>query len=237
MINRIFISLLLLILILVGAGWLFIEMGAGVHGGVATNQKTVTKRYRVDLTFQVAGEVVSGSGVFVGDFTAQTDPTKGIRYAFFGRYVAAEAIPIQLPSGAVLVATILTANSGRALNSLFLASCGIPLSFDDGHGDKWLAEVESWSGNCNIDREYLPQMVLFDDKLIARGTVVDPLFDDGIHFVEGSVSTTDEPIVRRIKGIFPWATSQTVDVLIEYSSKYDTMHRRPRPTIIEILGK
>ena len=234
MINRIFVSLLLLILILVGAGWLFIEMGAGVIGGVATNQKTVTKRYRVDLTFEVAGEVVSGSGVFVGDFTAQTN--RGIRYAFFGKYEAAEAIPIELPNRAVLVATIVTAKDGQPLNSLFLASCGIPLSFDDGHGDKWLAEVESWSGSCDIDREYLPQMVIFDDRLIASGTIVNVSSDDTIHFVEGSVSSTEEPVSRRVREIFPWATDLAAAVNIEYSDN-NTVRRPPPPAMMQLLGK
>ncbi|WP_421760675.1 hypothetical protein [Devosia sp.] len=216
MVGRILLGTAAIVVLFVGWGvWML--LGGLVPGGGTIDQNSVTKRYKIEMTFDVAGKTVTGSGVFIGRFTAQTNSLKKVRYAFVEQYFDAEGIVIDLPDGSVLASTVRTTTQMGSLNSLFLDSCRLPRTFSDKSGDAWLAKIEAFQGQCELEKSLLPALVLFPDRTVPKGIYIDP--SDNVHdirFVSGSVSTTTDDVLHRITTVLPWTTDPRPNLEIDY---------------------
>ena len=174
MVGRILLGAVAIVVLFVGwSVWML--LGGLVPGGGTIDQKSVTKRYKIEMTFEIGGKTITGSGVFIGRFTAQTNSIKMVRYAFVAQYVDAEGILIDLPDGSVLASTVRTTTQMGSLNNLFLASCGLPRTFSDRSGDAWLAQIDAFQGQCELEQSLLPALVLFPDRTVPNGHLHRPI--------------------------------------------------------------
>jgi hypothetical protein len=181
---------------------------ATAPGGSVTDIKRISKTFEVMLEFDVHGTRVSGSGVMRNWFRIARSgqgPSAGVGND------TADAIPMRLPNGDVLVATLTTPDeSRRVLGYMLTESCGLPPSVADGSGEAWLEKVSAFDGECAIDPPLFPVLVLFPAPPGPDNAIyVDPAENSlGIRFVRGSIRVAEGAApTDQIRAVPPWLDS------------------------------
>jgi hypothetical protein len=181
---------------------------ATAPGGSVTDIKRISKTFEVMLEFDVDGTRVSGSGVMRNWFRIARSgqgPSAGVGND------TADAIPMRLPNGDVLVATLTTPDeSRRVLGYMLTESCGLPPSVADGSGEAWLEKVSEFGVECAIDPSLFPVLVLFPAPPRPDNAIyVDPAENSlGVRFVRGSISVAEGAApTDQIRAVLPWLDS------------------------------
>jgi hypothetical protein len=182
---------------------------ATVPGGSTPDIKRVTQDFEITLEFEVRGTNVSGSGIMRNAFGVyRTDRGLSVILAS----VTADAIPMRLPSGDILVATLKTPEERRQeLGHILIESCGLEPASVGQTGEEWLQRIATFQGACPIDPSLLPILVLFPAPAKADNAIyVDPVQNAlGVKFVGGSIKAgIDAPPTVQIAAVLPWLESR-----------------------------
>ena len=172
--------------------------------------------YRLDVSFEVDGKKVTGSGVqkLVVQSLAGNPFSQKASWDLAG-----EAVVVELPDRpAVFVLMASTDENGNFIGFggdggyrfLFSDACRLKERRGDRNWDDYVRFVGEISGTCNISKEHLPLMVFFRDE--ADSTSVERVFPDnpektlgpGVRFIGASLTVTDAPMTTGINRRLIW---------------------------------
>ena len=175
--------------------------------------------YRLDVTFEVDGVPVTGSGVQKFTIVRNRVP---LSFGEFSSRTYGEAVIVDLPSGKSVFA--LLAIPGRdgafkggngGINFLFLNACKL-YEKNERQGPASLIRMAGRvSGSCEIPPQDMPLMVTFEDE--KNSTSVRRVFPDhpettlgkNVKFVGASLTTTNGPMTTGILHRLPWLSDNS----------------------------
>lgn len=199
------------------------------YGGAALYwSDTVQVTYKLSLDILVEGKPVQGRGVLRSRYSV-IYPRYSESYGQVSGFSAAEAIPIELPDGRVLVILLTTNDEQRPnLGHVLLASCqfGDP---DTKEPKDWLRKLNEFRGSCDLADTPVPSALVLPSRYhpspaqfanLEAGT-------EGIRLVGGRVEYTNaEPTNGRLRSLLPWLWDMWQEVAAGYP--LDNLDALPR---------
>lgn len=183
---------------------------ATLPGGGASNVTRIEKSYKISLRYQVGDDEVVGSGVVRSRFVTLRDGSGP--HAQVSSYAFADAIPMRLSDGRVLVALLTTTDEHRrSLGYLLTANCGLLPSVTDGTGALWLKSVAELDAECPLNPALLPNLLIFPSASSPEGAIYVPGDDNryDVTFISGSLKATEAPPTTQIVSALPWVRQFT----------------------------
>jgi len=173
-----------------------------------------TLNYRLDVTFEVNGQPVTGSGV-QQLVVSRAIPLLGQKQATWR--ASGQAVPVDLPNGKTVYVLMASprddgsypGGSGR-FNLLVSDACKLQ---DKRGGRDWASYVKfvgDTRGTCNIQINHVPLMVVFlDEAKPATAVRVYPrnpaeTLGVGVRFIGASLTITDASITTGIEERLAW---------------------------------
>ena len=174
-------------------------------GMVASATADADKRYRLDVELLVNGRPMTASSVQVLRLGGGIEGMGNL----INEEVVGQAVFQRIPGRPALLVLLAVDGNQDAYEWLFLEACGITLD-DDRNVSRFMAAVAAFEGTCRIPDDKLPDIMALlrpTDPTSLRRADPDNLaaaFGSGVELVGMSLSTTDEPLSRGLRGILTW---------------------------------
>lgn len=190
---------------------MFFNTAAGItwESGSRPNA-SVEKVIYLHLELLAEGRRVIAQGAVLSEFSSYNEPP----FAEVSYELVADAMPVRLPSGAVLALLLDTPDPDRRhLGSVFANSCALAPFGSKGSGEAWLADIRSFEGRCEIRPDLLPIALLFPSPQDPRAIYIDLREPDAaVKFISGHVSMTNLVPTEQIVAALPWLAETQVAI-------------------------
>ena len=173
-----------------------------------------TVHYRLDVTFEVDGVPVTGSGVQKFFIIRDRVPLSA---GVLNTWTSGEAVIVDLPGKKSVFALMTTAREDGSysggpgvFNFLVIRACNLREKNGRSGASSLVRLVGGLSGKCQIPMQDVPLMVSFENE--TDPTSVQRVFTDhpestlggNVKFLGASLTITSEPLAKGIRQRLPW---------------------------------
>lgn len=184
--------------------------------------------FRLDVTFEVDGEQVTGSGVQ----TFKVSRVVGLSQRTWNHRIYGEAIIVDLPNRpSVFVLMNLPRKDGSiasgsgGYNFLIQDVCRLRDKTQDLGPAGYVRFAGNLTGSCQVPRRYIPLMVAFENE--QEPTSVKQVFPEnpestlgeGVRFLGAEITITNEPMTNGIRHRLNWLSNYSEPSLGDRSTR------------------